>query len=259
MGESVQLARQGAIARLVISAPQRKNALSVAMWRMLTQHLHALSTDAHIRAIVLSGEGADFCAGAHIGEFAQERYDSSSAMRYHEEIIRPALQTMLSCDKPLIAAIRGHCVGGGLELAACCDVRITDDSAQFGVPVLHRGFSLAPFEMACVLQAFGRSAITQLLFEGAIIPAAQALRLNLIHHLASPANFDQMLNTILARVLAAAPGALAQSKQLMRRVLYSAALAAEPNAQDYALLDSSDYQEGVAAFLEKRTPQFSGT
>lgn len=259
MSGLVELLREGALARLVLTAPQRKNALSVAMWRALGERLNELSQDASVRVIVLTGAGADFCAGAHIGEFAQERHDRASGTRYHEQIIRPVLQALLDCGKPLIAAIRGHCVGGGLELAACCDLRLADRSAQFGVPVLHRGFPLAPFEMACVLNAFGRSAVMRLLLEGAIIDSTQALRLNLIHTLTEPQDFHQALHALADRVAAASPIAVAQSKRLLRRYDASNAPPGATDAADYAFFDSNDYREGIAAFLDKRAPHFTGT
>jgi enoyl-CoA hydratase/carnithine racemase len=262
MSGLIELARDAAVARLILSAPKRKNALSVAMWQSITQHMQALRNDAQVRVIVLMGSGADFCAGAHIGEFAQQRYDQASGMRYHEAVIRPALQSILACDKPVIAAIRGHCVGGGLELAACGDLRIADDTAQFGVPVLHRGFPLAPFEMTCVLDAFGRSAVMRLLLEGTIVSAAQALQLQLVHHVVSAQAFDETLGNITTRIAAAAPGAVAQTKQMLRRYTAGAinpGPTAPADPADYAFLNSNDYREGIAAFLEKRRPNFSGT
>jgi enoyl-CoA hydratase len=259
MSGSVELLREGALARLVLTAPQRKNALSVTMWRALGEQLHRLSQDASLRVIVLTGAGADFCAGAHIGEFAQERYDRASGTRYHEETIRPVLQALLECDKPLIAAIRGHCVGGGLELAACCDLRVADTSAHFGVPVLHRGFPLAPFEMACVLNAFDRSAVMRLLLEGVIIDARQALVQNLVHAINEPHEFDQALRALADRVAAASPIAVAQTKRLLRRYDASHASMRATDAADYAFFDSNDYREGIAAFLDKRAPRFTST
>ncbi|MFM2398070.1 MAG: hypothetical protein RL341_227 [Pseudomonadota bacterium] len=256
----VLLHEQDGIARLTLHAPGRKNAMSVAMWRQLRDLVHACVGRTSVRVLVIAGAAKDFCAGADISEFAQVRHDRESGETYHEDIIRPALQALLDCKFPVLAAIRGHCVGGGLEIAACCDLRVSEDSAQFGVPVLYRGFPLAPFEMACVMAAFGKAATMQLLLQGNLIDAGQAQRLQLVQEVVPSAQFDARINALAARLASAAPIAVAGAKRMARSLAPMVSSLSLPEQDSfYAFLDSSDYREGIAAFLEKRAPKFTGS
>jgi enoyl-CoA hydratase len=248
MGE-VLVALADAVATITLSAPQRKNALDVAMWRALRNAALLLNDAANIRVVVIRGAGADFAAGADIGQMPAVRHDRASGIAYHEDIISPALQALLDCDKPLIAAIDGYCIGGGLEIAACCDILFASERAQLGVPVLHRGFPLAPFEMDVVCQAFGKSAVMALLLSGSLLEAARAFSLGMVHELAAPAQFESRLDALTQRVAAAAPLAVRAAKQLARGDC----------ADPWAFFDSKDYAEGIDAFLDKRTPVFKGS
>jgi enoyl-CoA hydratase len=135
------------IARLQFSHPGKLNALSVQMWRdlrALVEGLNALPADTGPRVVILQGEGGSFVAGADIEEFPDFRFDAATLAHYHEEVVAPALNALLDCERPLIAQIEGACVGGGLEIAACCDLRICGASSRFGVPIAKLGFPMAP-------------------------------------------------------------------------------------------------------------------
>ena len=124
------------IARLTLSNPGKRNALSVAMWRELRAHVARLN--AHpggVRVVVVAGEGGQFASGGDIEEFPQFRFDATTLARFHEEDVRPALQALLDCELPLVAQVEGACIGGGLEIAACCDIRLAGAGARFGVPI----------------------------------------------------------------------------------------------------------------------------
>jgi enoyl-CoA hydratase/carnithine racemase len=260
MRGEVLYAEESGVATLTLSAPGRKNALSVAMWRQLRAAILDLQATRAARVLVIRGAGSDFCAGADISEFNAVRHDRNSGEIYHEEIIRPTLEAVLACKLPVVAAIRGHCVGGGLELAACCDLRVAADDASLGAPVLYRGFPLAPFEMACVMAAFGKSASLQLLLEGTVIDAREAFGLQMLHHVYADRQFDAQLALLTARLASAAPLAVAATKRManmLAPVVSSFSLAEQHSF--YAFLDSADYQEGIAAFLEKRIAKFSGS
>ncbi len=113
------------VARLTLSNPGKLNALSVAMWRELRSHVARLNArHGDVRVLIVAGEGGQFAAGGDIEEFPQFRFDATTLARFHEEDVRPALQALLDCDLPLLAQIDGACIGGGLEIAACCDIRI---------------------------------------------------------------------------------------------------------------------------------------
>jgi enoyl-CoA hydratase len=248
MGE-VLVALAGAVATITLSAPQRNNALNVAMWRALRNAALLLNDAANIRVVVIRGAGSDFAAGADIGQMPAVRHDRASGIAYHEDVIRPALQALLDCDKALIAAIDGYCVGGGLEIAACCDIRFASERAQLGAPVLHRGFPLAPFEMDVVCKAFGTSPVMSLLMSGSLLDGARAFALGMVHELAASAQFESRLDALTRRVAAAAPLAVRTAKQLARGDC----------ADPWAFLQSSDYTEGIMSFVQKRNPVFKGS
>jgi enoyl-CoA hydratase/carnithine racemase len=234
--------------------------MSTAMWTALARLVKQCSMRKHLRVLVVTGAGGNFCAGADITEFAQVRHDSNTGEAYHEELIRPALQALIECPLPVIAAISGQCVGGGLEIAACCDLRLASQDACFGVPVLYRGFPLAPFEMACVLSAFGKPAVMRLLLQGQLIDANEALQLQIAHQLVAKEQLCEAATTLAKRLATAAPLAVAATKRMAQRLSpVVVSLSLSEQQKFYAFLDSQDYKEGIAAFLEKRSPNFSGT
>lgn len=242
----INLVLDGPVATLHISHPARRNALTVAMWHQITQAARLLATLPAVRCVMLRGAGGHFCAGADISEMPAVRHDRATGTAYHEEVIRPALSALLALDKPLIAGIEGDCVGGGLELAACCDLRVANNDARFGAPVLHKGFPLAPFEWQVVSGAFGRAATMSLLVSGELIEAPRALALGMLQHVWPRAGFEWQLADLARRVSQTAPAAVAVAKQLARG-----------QCEDpYAFLDSPDYCEGILAFIERRAPQF---
>ena len=148
---SLLAADAAGVARVIISHPGKLNALSVVMWCELRAIFDALNTAADPpRVVLLHGDGGHFVAGGDIEEFPSFRFDEQRLRHFHEEAVAPALQAMLNCDIPLVAQIDGACVGGGLEIAACCDLRICGRASRFGIPIARLGFPLAPSEAAIV-------------------------------------------------------------------------------------------------------------
>ena len=140
--EGILIERDGAIATVVFSNPDKLNALTVAMWQELGRVMNALADDDELRCIVLRGAGATaFAAGADIEEFALARDNVEQGKRYHREYVRGALEAVGECRHPTVAMIHGPCVGGGLEIACQCDLRISGSSGRFGVPINRLGFA----------------------------------------------------------------------------------------------------------------------
>jgi enoyl-CoA hydratase len=245
------------IATVVLSNPDKLNAINVHMWKALARAFTQLSKDEHLRCVIVRGDGANFAAGADIEEFSAVRSTMADGMRYHTQTIREALDAIAHCVHPTVAAIDGVCVGGGLEIASACDMRIASPSARFGIPINRLGFSLAPGELHHLLALVGKAAALEILLEGRVFDAAEAKDKGLINRIVDDLHAEA--RKAAERIACGAPLAARMNKQLVRR------LSKEPDALTdaelhaaFAFLASQDYREGIQAFLAKRDPVFLG-
>ncbi len=149
------------------------NAMSRSMWLELAQAFDRLSTLEKVRCVVLQGEGGHFCSGGDIAEYPSFRFAEESLTHFHEREVWGGLQAVLSCPVPVIAAIEGHCMGAGLEMASCCDIRLAGTGSKFGAPIARLGFPMAPREADLVMRAVGRATASEMLFEAAVLSAAE--------------------------------------------------------------------------------------
>lgn len=250
--------RRGDVAWVTLSHPGRLNAISVAMWRQLAEVFGALAHDMTLRAVVVRGASGHFAAGADIREFPRERGSFADVMHYHREVLAPALHALRDCPHPVIASIAGVCVGGGLEIASLCDLRIAAADARFGVPINRLGFPLAPDEMRGMIDLVGRAATVALLLEGRVFDAPEALRLGLLTRIVDPAELEAETEAALARVRAGAPAAARLNKQYARRLTDAAPLTEAEYQDFFSYAESRDHLEGVQAFLAGTTPTFTG-
>lgn len=251
------VAKDGVIATVTLSNPAKMNAIGIAMWRSLAQVFADLSNDLSLRCVIVRGAGGNFAAGADIEEFAAVRSTIEQGIAYHTEIIASALQSIATCLHPTLAAIEGVCVGGGLEIACACDLRIAAPASRFGIPINRLGFPLAPDELHGLLQLVGKAAVLEILLEGRIFDAAEAKDKRLIHRIADDAPAEAA--AVAQRIASGGPLAARMNKQLIRRM----APAPEPLTQQelraaFSFLESGDYREGIQSFLEKRNPDFVG-
>lgn len=255
---TVTVERTGAIATVMLSHPGKLNAISVAMWRELGSHFAALSRDTTLRGVLICGAGNDFAAGADIGEFPVERGDLESVIRYHEEILAPALRAVAECPHPTVAAIAGVCVGGGLEIACQCDLRIATTSARLGVPIGQLGFPMAPEEFRGLLAVAGRAVTLELLLEGRILSASDALAKGLLTRVVAEDALDAAVVDCFQHILKGSPEAARHNKATLRRLMpMTEPWSADERRAFYASwCDGPEHREGVRAFLEKRSPQF---
>lgn len=258
MNPDVHCQRDAAIARLTLFNSGKLNAIDGAMWRKLTVLLGTLDADPEVRCVVITGAGGNFAAGGDIEEFLVERDTPARAARYHDEWVGPALAAIGACRHPVIAAIEGHCVGGGLEIAAMCDLRLAADNARFGAPIMKLGFPMHPRELAAVLALAGPATTLEILLEGRLLDAREALIKGLVTRTIPAAEFAAEVEACARRVAAGAP-LVARAHKRRVRALWQA-VAAEQAADDdpYAFLASHDYAEGIAAFRAKRAPRFIG-
>ncbi len=245
---------EGGIARITISNTTKLNALSAAMWRELRSHFKGLAAD--VRVVVVRGDGGDFAAGGDIEEFTEFRFEEATLRRYHEEDVLPALRAMLACDVPLVAQIEGACIGGGLEIAACCDIRIAGTSSRFGVPIAKLGFPMAPAELEIVAAVVGVTTLRELLLEARVLDAEAARARGLVTRVVGDDQVAAEVERTAVRIASLSPQALRLNKRALREFAAPALSTAEQRSAHYAYADSAEHREGLAAFNDKRTPRF---
>lgn len=263
MSGKIGLHVDGHVATVTLDSPGKLNAVSVAMWQQLAQAFNRIAESEppseSIRVVVIRGAGGNFAAGADIDEFDKVRHDPSSGREYHLETIGSALKAVDACPVPLIAAIEGVCVGGGLEITSLCDIRLAADSGRFGVPIGRLGFPLALPELVPLLRLIGPAVAAELLLESRILTSDEAAARGLVTRVVPAALFETELQRCIAHVVAGSPLAARQNKANIRR-FQSRGLDYTQHELDesFAFLDSHDYHEGVRAFLAKRAPNFTG-
>ncbi|MCU0814590.1 MAG: enoyl-CoA hydratase-related protein [Burkholderiaceae bacterium] len=244
------------IARVEIEHAGKLNALSVAMWGELRDVFDALrDAAAPLRVVIVHGHGGVFVAGADIEEFPRFRFAEDTLRSYHDSLVAPALRAMLDVDVPLVARIEGACVGGGLEIAACCDLRVAGRGSRFGIPVARLGFPVAPREVEILAERLGVPLVRELLLEARLLGADEAQRRALVQHVVDDGAVAAEAERLAERVAALSPQALALNKQVLRQVAQGGTNA-ELRERFFAFADSREHREGLAAFLEKREPRF---
>jgi enoyl-CoA hydratase/carnithine racemase len=248
----------GVIATVVIDHPERLNALSAAMWRELGKIFGQLSANRSIRCVIVRGAGDKaFAAGADIAAFKTERHDVASAKRYGK-IVHGALGAMDRCPHPIIALIQGACVGGGMEIAARCDLRICGESARFGIPVKRLGLVVAYEELRALVEIAGPAAALEVLLEGRVFGALEAEKKGLVNRVVADAEVEREVAETAARIAEGAPLVARWHKKFVKRLLDPKPLSARERAENYACFGTEDFQIGYRAFLEKKKPEFKG-
>ena len=250
--------RAAAVATVTLSNPGKLNAIDFAMWQSLAEIVGDLSRDEQLRCVIVRGDGDQaFAAGGDIEEFRSRRDTVDRAMAYHAQA-GAALQALADCRQPTIALLQGACIGGGLEIAAQCDLRIAAQSSRFGAPINKLGFSMYPAEMASLLRLAGPACLLEILLEGRIFGAAEALAKGLVTRVVSDAEVVDETYASAHRICAGAPLVARWHKQWLRRLQQGAPLSEEELRASFAFLDTADYREGLSAFIEKRKPEFRG-
>lgn len=258
--DPIILERDGDIATVILNNPSKRNALALASWHWLSKTIEALDSDESLRCIIIRGAGDKaFASGADISEFPEKRSNAEQAYVYGQATDK-ALGVLLACRHPIIAMIRGACTGGGLEIAACCDMRIAADDARFGVPINRIGHAFAPAEMKPVLDLVGKAMVLELLLEGRIMDAVEAERRGLVNRVVDDAKLETEVMETAERIASGAPLAARMTKKVLNRLLDDPAPISEAETREsYEPCDSADYREGFEAFMAKRAPKFSGS
>jgi enoyl-CoA hydratase/carnithine racemase len=256
----LRLEADGPVATLVIDNAARRNAFDLAMWAALPQAMRVAADDAAIRVVIVAGApGLPFCSGADISEFSTVRATAEGGRAY-EGANAAAFDALAASPKPVIAAISGFCLGGGMGLACSCDLRVGAPDAQFGIPAGRLGVGYPPASMAYVVAAVGPAAARDLFFTARRFDGVEAKALGFLDRLAQDGDALAAARTLAAQIADNAPLSLRAAKAAIAHAagLPSAPDAAACEALAAACFDSADYAEGRDAFLSKRKPVFKG-
>ena len=258
MAGNITVFRDGVVGQVVLDRPEKLNALTKAMWRALGDAIRTLSQDDYLRCIVVRGAGHKaFSPGNDIGEFPEHRSSRQTAQEYDSHVAH-ALEALDSCRHPLIAQIRGACVGGGLVIAASCDIRISADSGRFGIPISRLGLVLPLREMGRVLRLIGPGNLSEMLLEGTLHSAEKARETGLINRVVSEQDLDDEVLATAARIAQGAPLAARWHKRFIKRLQNPVPLEAPELAECYDCYETGDFAIGYQAFLDKKKPVFRG-
>ena len=259
MGGSITLVRDSAVTFVTLANAGKRNAIDIAMWhalRTIFEDLQALPTGAAPRAVIVRGADGHFASGGDIVEFAGFRFDEQRLHDFHEGIVAPTLRAMLACDIPLLAQIDGSCIGGGLEIAACCDIRVCGETSRFGAPIAKLGFPMAPGELEIVARIAPAAVLREMLLEARLLNAADAWRLGLVHAVVADAQVETVTLGRATQIAALSGTAARINKRTLRQLARGGPSADERRAHfDYA--DSAEHREGIEAFIGKRPPRFA--
>lgn len=250
----------GTIGHLIFNNPQKHNAVSLEMWDAADAILDDFEGRAEVRVVVLSGAGGkSFVSGADISKFEKER-GSMEAVQHYNERIKVVYDRIQNFPKPTIAMVNGYCLGGGLNLAAACDLRFCSVKSKFGMPAARLALGYPYAAIKRLVSAVGLAGAKHLMFSAQRIDADEAFRLGLVQQVLAEEDLEGFVTDYAKRIAGNAPLTVRAMKLIANEVLK------DPAETDFALCDrlvaecfaSEDYREGRQAFLEKREPQFQG-
>lgn len=246
------------IATVRLDGPERHNVLDSEGWRAVGRAFADLSERGDVRAVAVRGTGGRaFSAGSDISAFEVQR-STPEQVRAYSCAIGGALNAIQACRHPTVAVVEGLCVGGGLEIAACCDLRVCGESSRFGAPINRLGLTMSYDELAPLVRLLGPGPVLEILLSGELIDAERARAVGLVNRVWPDLAVVEQGYGLVARIAAGAPLVNRWHKKFVRRLLESRELSDEEREEAHRAFETEDYREGRSAFLEKRDPDFKG-
>jgi enoyl-CoA hydratase/carnithine racemase len=258
--ERVKTWLDGQVLHIRFNNPEKHNALSVDMWEAVPPLLDKAAKDDSVRMVVLSGEGGkSFVSGADISQFEDMRA-AKEAVKKYEAMAEAALQGIYEFEKPTVACIQGYCIGGGVNVAICCDIRIASSNSTFAIPAAKLGLGYRYSAMKNLTDLVGPGHAKDIFFTARRLDAAEALRIGLINRVADSDKLDALLGEYTTAICQNAPLTIKAGKRIIREVLKADADIDMDLCQELIkdCFESEDYAEGRRAFMEKRKPVFKG-
>jgi len=258
MSDLILVAREGPVATVTLNRPDKLNAMTKPMWTKLGAVMDELSGADDLRCVVLRGAGGRaFSPGNDISEFETERSNPAQAKAYGE-ILHRSLSALMTCRHPTVALIEGICVGGGLEIAALCDIRICGQSSRFGVPIKRLGLVMAYPEIDGLRRLIGRAATLEILLEGRVFGAGEAKDKGLVNRVVADGEAEAEAYATAKRIAEGAPLVARWHKRFLGRLDDPRPLTEAELDEGYACYATEDFKIGYRSFLEKTTPAFKG-
>jgi enoyl-CoA hydratase/carnithine racemase len=252
--------KDGAIGWMLFNNPARHNAVSVEMWRAVPEILEEFGRDDAIRIVVLGGVGGKaFVSGADISEFGEKRNSREATLAYNA-LVEQASDKLLACRKPTIAMVQGYCIGGGLAIALCCDLRLVADDSRFGVPAAKLGLGYGYPGIKRLADVVGPSFAKEIFYTARQFDSTEALQMGLVNRVRPAAELEAYVKDYAAMIAGNAPLTIEAVKLCVTEY------GKDPDMRDLAACQaavdrcfaSADYIEGRTAFMEKRKPVFRG-
>ena len=260
MSAQVRTSLNGRVAEVVLDCPEKHNVLDLGGWSALADAFDELSKNVDIGCVIIRGAGdRSFSTGSDISSFADQRDTPEDARRYSEAITQ-GMNAVRECRNPTLGLIEGLCVGGGMEIAACCDVRICGRSSRFGAPINRLGLTMSHDELEPLIALLGPGPVLEILLTGDLIGAERAREIGLVNRIVEDGEVIPAGRDLANRIAEGAPLVNRWHKRFILRLMERDSEPLTKAEQDEALeaFQTDDYREGRSAFLEKRPPKFRG-